>query len=159
MKEKEVKRNNGILGDKIINIFAVSNKKKYKPLFAFKKNSHSQCKSSAFVKIEQQNQQMLKRLNDLPSCYDKHTWYKDYEKNQEYKKNICVFPSIKFFKDPEQERLMQTSASRFLDLQNQNIRSKTSYQKFKNTNSLERLYGGRYFPNSDENSNNYYFKV
>lgn len=47
-------------------------------------------------KITQENQHMLKRLNDKQSSFNNNKLLQDYEKSQEYKKNICVFPSIKF---------------------------------------------------------------
>jgi hypothetical protein len=39
---------------------------------------------------------MLKRLNEKQSCFNIYKLQQDYEKSQEYKKNICAFPSIKF---------------------------------------------------------------
>ncbi len=144
------------MGDKIINIFAVSNKKKQKPLFEFKKGSQSHSKKWFITKVEQDNQMMLKRLNDQPSCYDKKTWFKDFERNQGYKKNICIFPSIKFFKNTDYERNLHSSSARssdnFYNNNNQKIRSKTSYQKFKNTNTFDKLYGSKYFHNTEDSS-------
>jgi hypothetical protein len=43
---------------------------------------------------------MLKRLNDRASFYDVKGWKKDFDKTQDYKKNICVFPSISFHHKP-----------------------------------------------------------
>lgn len=107
-------------------------------------------------KIAQDNQVMLKRLIDQPSCYDKRSWIKDFDKSQGYKKNICVFPSIKFFK--EQEKLNQFSNSKFCENGgNSEFRSRTSYQKHKNNNynenNFDKLYNSKYFQNSDERKN------
>lgn len=165
----QVKRDNETLGDKILNIFAVNNKKKMKPLFEFKKTKQTQFNKYFVSRVEQDNLQMLKRLVDLPSNYDKKTWYKDFEKSQEYKKNICVFPSIKFLKDYEsdRERSLHTSQQKkTIELKNKNLsafnfsnstaffnstkkRSTTSYSKFKDT---ERLYGSKYFQQTEDNS-------
>ena len=151
-QEIEVKRNNEILGDKILCIFSESNKIKKKPIFEFKKN-HSQTRKWEMYKIAQDNQVMLKRLVDQPSCYDKRSWIKDFDKSQGYKKNICVFPSIKFFK--EQEKLDQFSNMKFSeDGGSSEYRSKTSYQKYKNNiyneNNYDKLYNKKYLQNSDE---------
>lgn len=100
---------------------------------------------------------MLKRLNDKPSCYDKKLWFKDYEKSQGYKKNICIFPSIKFHKETEYEKLLSSPSN---SLENNNpyslnkMRSKTSYQKYKTGNNpFEKLYGSKYFQNTEDASN------
>ncbi len=107
---------------------------------------------------------MLKRLTDQPSCYDKKNWIKDFEKSQNYKKNICVFPSIKFYKEREHERNMNlplafasASSTKFFDQNNPfytpKSRSKTSYQKSKAGNcAYEKLYGSKYFQNTTEDS-------
>lgn len=110
---------------------------------------------------------MLKRLLDKPSCYDKNEWIKDFEKSQVYKKNICVFPSIKFYKETEHDRLVASSSPKNLEANNPydprvlQSRSKTSHQKFKNMfNPFEKLYGSRYFQNTEESNssnNNFYF--
>lgn len=121
MREIEVKRNNEILGDKIINIFAIKNMKKFKPIVDIKKKQTTTNKYFT-NRVEQDNQQMLKRLVDLPSNYNKKLWYKDFERSQEYKKNICVFPSIKFFKNNEKENELD-----------RNLHS--SQQKIKNSNT------------------------
>ena len=41
---------------------------------------------------------MLKRINERGSFYNVSKWEKDYEKNQYYKRNHCVYPSIDFYK-------------------------------------------------------------
>lgn len=156
-----MKRNNEILGDKIINIFAVSNKKKQKPSFDFNKQNLSTSRKLVIQKIEMDNQLMLKRLTDKPSCYDKKSWLKDFVKSQNYKKNICIFPSIKFYKDKEHEKMMLSASSKFFDKNNMNntfntpkSRSKTSYQKYKGFNqTFEKLYGSKYFQHADDQSN------
>lgn len=156
-KETEVIRNNEILGDKIINIFAVSNIKKQKPLFELKKQNLSTSRKLVIQKIEMDNQLMLKRLSDQPSCYNKKIWIKDFQKSQAYKKNICVFPSIKFFKDKKQERMMLSASSKFFDdnpFNTPKSRSKTSYQNYKTgANAFDKLYGSKYFQNIEDSSN------
>ncbi len=106
---------------------------------------------------------MLKRLSGQPSCYDKKNWIKDFNKSQEYKKNICVFPSIKFYKENEQDRMLlfasATASSKFFDSKNNAFntpksRSKTSYQKYKagNNKAFDKLYGSKYFQNIEDSS-------
>lgn len=41
---------------------------------------------------------MLKRLNERSSFYDVNKWERDYQMNQYYKRNHCMFPSIDFKK-------------------------------------------------------------
>jgi hypothetical protein len=72
--------------------------KKRKPKCVLKKDIYSQAKKYDFIKITQENQYLLKRLNDRNSFYDTNTWEKDYDKSRKYKKNLCVFPSIDFRK-------------------------------------------------------------
>lgn len=111
--------------------------------------------------MEQDNQFMLKRLIDKPSCYDKNEWIRDFEKSQNYKRNICVFPSIKFYKETEQDKIMMNASSSPKNLEANNpydpkqlqLRSKTSHQKFKNMhNPFEKLYGSRYFQNTEDSN-------
>jgi len=183
VREIEVKRDNEILGDKIINIFTIKNHKNMKPLFEIKKNKQTTTNKYFTNRVEQDNQQMLKRLIDLPSNYDKKLWYKDFEKSQEYKKNICEFPSIKFLKDYNSnsnnninkefsnERKLHTSQlkqnknNEFNNNYNNNFingffnttnkkRSSTSYSKFKNT---EKLYASKYFQNTEDTSKYKFF--
>lgn len=60
-------------------------------------------RKEVFVKSEirqlaQDNLYMYKRLVDLPSNFNVRKWEQDYKKSQNYKKNICNFPSIDFTK-------------------------------------------------------------
>lgn len=105
---------------------------------------------------------MLKRLSDKLSCYDKKIWIKDFEKSQGYKKNICVFPSIKFYKDKEYDRMLLSASPKCFDKNNPfntpKSRSKTSYQKYKAGNyAFEKLYGSKYFQNTEDLSKCLYF--
>ena len=62
-----------------------------------KNNYISGSKKLEYLKVAQENQLMLKRLKERTSCYDVSQWEKDYEQNQLYKRNKCIFPSINFF--------------------------------------------------------------
>jgi hypothetical protein len=86
-----------------------------------KKDIFSQAKKYDYFKISQENQYLLKRLNDRNSFYDIKMWEKDYDKSQKYKKNICVFPSIDFRK---------TSTNEF-KLRNYSNCNKSLYQRIK----------------------------
>ena len=132
----------------------------YKPFLECKKQNLSTSRKLTIQKIELDNQLMLKRLSDQLSCYDKKSWIKDFERSQVYKKNICVFPSIKFYKGKEYDRMMlsASSSSKFFDKNNPfntpKSRSKTSYQNYKSgNNSFDKLYGSKYFQNSEDSSN------
>jgi hypothetical protein len=163
VREIEVKRNNEILGDKIINIFAIKNNKKFKPLYDLKKNKQTSINKYFTSRVEQDNQQMLKRLVDLPSNYNKKLWYKDFEKAQEYKKNICVFPSIKFYKDKdkenEYERNLHSSQQKNINTininndPNNNINNHGSNIYMNNTNAI-----GFFNSNDKKRSNTSYSK-
>jgi hypothetical protein len=63
-----------------------------------KNNYISGSKKLEYLKVAQENQLMLKRLKERTSCYDVSQWEKDYEQNQLYKRNKCIFPSINFAK-------------------------------------------------------------
>lgn len=67
-------------------------------VYTLKVNKNSATNKWEILKIAQDNQSLLKRLNDRQSFYDTKSWEKDYEKSQIYKKNICIFPSINFRK-------------------------------------------------------------
>ncbi len=66
-----------------------------------KKDIINGIKKFEIIKIVQDNQHMLKRLNKRTSFYDVKKWEDQYEKTQTYKKNICVFPMISFHKKTE----------------------------------------------------------
>lgn len=68
------------------------------PVFTFKKNFLTGNKKYDIIKIAQENQSMLKRLNERSSFYNVTKWEKDYQMNQYYKRNHCMFPSIDFKK-------------------------------------------------------------
>ena len=101
---------------------------------------------------------------DKPSCYDKSEWIKDFEKSQIYKKNICIFPSIKFFKETEHGKHITTTTPSSLEANSPyypkqlQLRSKTSHQKFKNTfNPFEKLYGSKYFQYAEDSNSSKFF--
>ena len=97
---------------------------KQKPKFVLKKDIYSQAKKYDYFKISQENQYLLKRLNDKDSFYDTRTWEKDYDKSQSYKKNICAFPPIDFKKTKLNE----------LNLKNYPKRNKSLSQRIKSLN-------------------------
>ena len=99
---------------------------KKKPIIVNKKNLFSQTRKWDICKITQENQHLLKRLNDRQSFYDTNKWEKDYEKSQEYKKNICVFPSIKF-ETPTRDVSSYSNSK-------QDFKKNTLYNKLKFTN-------------------------
>lgn len=128
-----------------MNIFTTSHQKelkKRKPLFAFKQNLFSQTRKWDLFKITQENQHLLKRLNERQSLYNSNKWEKDYDKSQTYKKNICVFPSITFNNPNKDENF------RFPCATSQNFRAKS------NSSLYNKLKMSNFNFNSEKNSTN-----
>jgi hypothetical protein len=55
-------------------------------------------KKYEIIRVAQENQHMLKRIQERSSFYNVDKWERDYQKNQYYKKNHCVFPCIDFYR-------------------------------------------------------------
>lgn len=55
-------------------------------------------KKYEIIRVAQENQHMLKRIQERSSCYNVNKWERDYQMNQYYKRNHCMFPSIDFHK-------------------------------------------------------------
>ena len=75
------------------NIFSennISNTKGKKSMNSVKNN---------IMEMAQENLYMYKRLRDKQPTYDLDKYLKDYNQNQYYKKNLCRFPSINFYKE------------------------------------------------------------
>ena len=58
--------------------------------------------------LAQENLFMLKRLLEKTSSINNFKLMKDYEKNQEYKNNICFYPSINFFSNNNNKPIIQS---------------------------------------------------
>lgn len=74
----------------------IYSEKRKNNLNRLKQNLFSQSRKWELFKTAQDNQIFLKRLNEKQSFYNTKKWEKDYEKSQNYKKNICVYPSLTF---------------------------------------------------------------
>ena len=73
--------------------------KKLKPLFEFKQKT----KDGGLTReqkrdIKAVNQYYRNKLNRQSSFYSLGQWNKEFEQSQQFKKNICEFPSIDFHK-------------------------------------------------------------
>lgn len=71
---------------------------KLKNTYDFKKSIMAGNKKKEIIKMAQENLHMLKRLTEKTSCYDFYKYEKEYNKAQYYKRSLCVFPSIDFYK-------------------------------------------------------------
>ena len=115
---------------------------KLKPKFVLKKDIYSQAKKYDYFKISQENQYLMKRLNDRNSFYDTKTWERDYDKSQNYKKNICAFPPIDFKKtkldDPNLKNYPKRnkSLSERIKSLSLNFIKDQAFQNFKENNFL-----------------------
>ena len=101
VREFEIQKDNTYLFKHIMDINNASLKKQIelsKLRIQPKNNYISGSKKLEYLKVAQENQLMLKRLKERTSCYDVSQWEKDYEQNQLYKRNKCIFPSINFAK-------------------------------------------------------------
>jgi len=114
--------------------------KKRKPKCVLKKDIFSQSKKYDYIKITQENQYLLKRLNDRNSFYDTNTWEKDYDKSRKYKKILCVFPSIDFRKTNSNDFKLGNYSNRNKSLYNRikllNIDDSQSKEKNTKTNKV-----------------------
>lgn len=119
--------------------------KKKKPKFTFKDNLTSQTRKWELYKITQDNQHLLKRLNERESFYNTKKWERDYNKSQIYKKNICLYPSIEF----KNSNSNSTFSERFplLSKQGYSGRSKSSASR----DLLTRLKSNSKFSKTEEN--------
>jgi hypothetical protein len=86
----------------------------------------TQSKKWEIFKITQENQALIKRLNDRQSFYNTKTWEKDYDKKQKIKKNICMFPSVDFLKRDDSVTRSQDKLPQF-----NKTDSSMSFKKFK----------------------------
>ena len=69
-----------------------------KPNLNIRNNFISSTKKYEIIRMAQENQHMLKRINERGSFYNVSKWEKDYERSQYYKRNHCIYPSIDFYK-------------------------------------------------------------
>lgn len=53
-------------------------------------------KKFEIIRVAQENQHLYKRLTERGSFYHVDQWEKDYQKNQYYKSNHCIYPVINF---------------------------------------------------------------
>jgi hypothetical protein len=141
LKEFELNKNNQILVEKIMNIFNnnQNKKKKLNSTNRVKNKTLPQNRKWDLFKITQENQHLLKRLNERRSLYNARSWEKDYEQSQNYKKNICMFPSINFYNPRENDRyiannLSSTKTSLYNKLKNANLKISTQ-DNFFNTHT------------------------
>ena len=80
-----------------------------KPNLDFKNTNglNSGTKKLEIIRVAQENQHMLKRINERGSYYNTSKWEKDYERAQYYKRNHCIYPSIDFYKTQRNYNLTQ----------------------------------------------------
>ena len=70
--------------------------KSFKPVFKFKKNQREEYVKNGIKTLAQQNLFILKKLLNKISDYNASKLEKQYRQSQQYKKNICHYPSIDF---------------------------------------------------------------
>ena len=102
VQQFEIKRNNMILYKKLLDIDKNRRKKISQNLASFlntkKKNKEIHVQNEIKA-LAQENLFMLKRLLEKTSNINNRKLKEDFEKNQEYKNNICNYPSINFYKN------------------------------------------------------------
>ena len=99
VRQYEIELGNRMLLKKIINLDKESLKREQqikKPIPKVKKYM-GETKKHEIIRVTQENQLLLKRLQERKSHYNLLAWVKDYEKSQYYKRNRCIFPSIDFY--------------------------------------------------------------
>ena len=70
--------------------------KSFKPVFKFKKNQREVYVKNGIKTLAQENLFILKKLLNKNSDYNVIKLEKQYRQSQQYKKNICHYPSIDF---------------------------------------------------------------
>ena len=102
MKKLELKKVNLLLFNKLDKIQKIQNSellKKQKPLFEFKtKKMDGGLTREQKLEIKAVNKYFRNKLKRQSSFYSLGQWNKDFEKSQNFKKNICEFPCIDFHK-------------------------------------------------------------
>ena len=127
----ELQQNNKCLFDRINNIYKRGDRRMeqlMKPGFEKNKKHNSGYKKLEILYLAQDNLTMLKRLTEKTSFYNFNRWEKEYEKSQYYKRTLCAYPSIDFYKTQRAE----TFGNKFPMIQNGWYKSKTSYGLFEN---------------------------
>ena len=71
------------------------------PVFNFKKKNKEKYVQNEIKTLAQENLFMLKRLLERTSNINNLKLKQDFEKNQEYKNNICKYPSINFYSNKQ----------------------------------------------------------
>jgi hypothetical protein len=102
VQQFEIKRNNMILYKKLLDIDKNRRKKisqNLAPILNTKKKNKEIHVQNEIKTLAQENLFMLKRLLEKASNINNRKLKEDFEKNQEYKNNICNYPSINFYKN------------------------------------------------------------
>ena len=100
VEQFEIKRNNMILYKKLLDIDKNRKNKisqNLAPAFNFKKKNKEILVQNQIRTLAQENLFMLKRLLERTSNINNKQLKEDFEKNQEYKQHICIYPSINFY--------------------------------------------------------------
>lgn len=105
VKEYEIALGNRMLLKKIISLDKESQKRgqEIKKQIAPIKKYIGVTKKNEIIRMTQENQLLLKRLQERGSYYNVAEWVKEYERSQYYKRNHCIFPSIDFYKAPRND--------------------------------------------------------
>ena len=105
MKKFELNNVNTLMFNKLDKINKTPNSeaiKKLKPIFEFKKRTKDGSLTSLTrekkLEIKAVNEYYKSKLSRQSSFYNLRQWNKEFEQSQQFKKNICEFPSIDFHK-------------------------------------------------------------
>ena len=88
--------------------------------------------------MAQENLHMLKRLQEKTSNYDFNKYEKEYNKAQYYKRSLCAFPSIDFYKTKRSTSLAGNSL--YSPYNSQNNYYPTYASKMLNINSRKKKF-------------------
>ena len=162
VQQFEIKRNNMILYKKLLDIDKNRRKKISQNLASIlntkKKNKEIHVQNEIKT-LAQENLFMLKRLLEKTSNINNRKLKEDFEKNQEYKNNICNYPSINFYKNAKINEPIIESFNFYKDKSKNNTNSfpiiyKMSSLKFnKRRNHFNKL-DEQYYKNVKKNIKN-----
>ena len=108
--------------------------RKCKPSFEFKdKVKDGGLTREQRLQIEAGNKYYKGKLNRQGSYYSLSQWKKDFEKSQNFKKNICEFPCIDFYKTRRDSVGKDKGMESVKNMKFFNLFSNNSYNYFNNT--------------------------
>ena len=114
--------------------------KQMQPIFDYTSPPMFGNKKQELIKMAQENLYMLKRITEKTSFYNVNKWNKDYETSQIYKKSLCQFPSIDFYKTQRASSFYKTYTTSLSESSNGNYFNRNKFRTMnQTTNSFRNI--------------------